>query len=392
LRVLHITPYFAPAFCYGGPPRSILGLTQALRCAGVGTDVFTTTANGKTDLIPSLVRGDIYESIPVHYFPRAFPRRFFRAKGLSEALVNVINDYDLLHLHGLWNFTVWSAVRQAKNNGLPFIISPRGMLDNGSMTHHAWRKRLAYHVLERNNLLAAAGLHATSTTEADVLKSYGFNNVFVIPNGVEDSPTSSRTTNELKGKLGLNCFDKLIVFLGRIHPIKRLDLLAQAFIQINQQVPEARLIIAGPDENNFKKLIEPLFEPIRESIFWFGEIGQKEKWELLRMADAFVACSDSESFGLSIAEAMFAGAPLVVTRTCPWDVIEKVGCGYWVEQNSVAIADAMIQLLTNQAEAKSMGERGKVYAKENFSWAPIAERMAECYQRTIIASTLSKKK
>ncbi len=44
VRVLHVTPYFAPAFCYGGPPRTILGLCQAERRLGIDVTVFTTTA------------------------------------------------------------------------------------------------------------------------------------------------------------------------------------------------------------------------------------------------------------------------------------------------------------------------------------------------------------
>jgi len=86
VRVLHVSPYFAPAFVYGGPPRSILGLCKGLQQSGIDVEVFTTTANGKTDMPASPVSGDRYEGVPVRYFARTVPRRLWNASGLREAL------------------------------------------------------------------------------------------------------------------------------------------------------------------------------------------------------------------------------------------------------------------------------------------------------------------
>ena len=85
MRVLHVTPYFAPAFRYGGPPRSILGLCRALVDAGVEVEVFTTTANGPEPL-PAAPEGTEYEGVRVRYFPLAWPQRYWRASGLGAAL------------------------------------------------------------------------------------------------------------------------------------------------------------------------------------------------------------------------------------------------------------------------------------------------------------------
>ena len=85
MRVLHVTPYFAPAFRYGGPPRSILGLCRALGDAGVDVEVFTTTANGDEPLAPA-PEGIVHEGVRVRYFPLAWPKRYWRASGLGAAL------------------------------------------------------------------------------------------------------------------------------------------------------------------------------------------------------------------------------------------------------------------------------------------------------------------
>src|SRR5437868_10214686 len=85
MRVLHVTPYFAPAFRYGGPPRSILGVCRALGDAGVDVEVFTTTANGDEPLAPA-PEGLVYDGVRVRYFPLAWPRRYWRASGLRAAI------------------------------------------------------------------------------------------------------------------------------------------------------------------------------------------------------------------------------------------------------------------------------------------------------------------
>ncbi|MBL8189098.1 MAG: glycosyltransferase, partial [Acidobacteria bacterium] len=172
MRVLHVAAYFAPAFVYGGPPRSILGLCQALRRAGVEASVMTTTANGREDFPASSNGQQLYEGVPVRYFPRRWPKRFFAVEGLADALLAEAGNYDLLHIHGLWNLTVWAAARAARHIGLPYLISPRGMLDRGAMNHEAARKFIAWHLAERENLLGAQLLHATSESEAKAIAAH----------------------------------------------------------------------------------------------------------------------------------------------------------------------------------------------------------------------------
>jgi hypothetical protein len=101
VRVVHVTPYFAPAFRYGGPPRTVLGLCRALRTSGVDVEVITTAANGDTPLPASAASGDVYEGVPVHYAPLAFPRRFFGA-AIDTPLRSALRRADICHIHGLW--------------------------------------------------------------------------------------------------------------------------------------------------------------------------------------------------------------------------------------------------------------------------------------------------
>src|SRR3954451_17240578 len=135
LRVLHVSAYFAPAFRYGGPPRSILGLCQALTRAGAAVEVFTTTANGDSPLT-AVPGGTTYDGVHVRYFPLAWPPVAWRASGLAASVQAAARNADVMHVHGLWNATAWAGVRAARAAGIPYVISPRGMLQPDAMAHH----------------------------------------------------------------------------------------------------------------------------------------------------------------------------------------------------------------------------------------------------------------
>jgi glycosyltransferase involved in cell wall biosynthesis len=73
-------------------------------------------------------------------------------------------------------------------------------------------------------------------------------------------------------------------------------------------------------------------------VTWTGRLDDTSKRQLLDAAAVLVMCSDTESFGMSVAEAMAAGRPVVVTRTCPWSDVESHHAGFWVEQRPDAVA------------------------------------------------------
>lgn len=346
--------------------------------------MFTTTANGALDLRPSGDGGDLYEGIPVRYFRRAWPRRFYGVAGLNGALAQSLKRYDLVHIHGLWNVTAWIAAYRAEAAGVPYVVSPRGMLEPAAMRRRSLLKSVAYSKIERKNLSRALFLHATSAAEAETLASCNLGvDVKLLPNGVETDDGDTMQGGAFRRKLGLKDDAALVVSLGRLHPIKRLDLLAGAFEQVLAKHANAHLVIAGPDEGGYRAEVEPLFGRAASNVHWVGKVEGEEKRALLADADVFVSCSDSESFGMSIAEAMLARTPVVVTRTCPWSDVITHDCGFWVEQDAGAIAEGVSQLLGDSARARAMGGRGRELILSKYSWERIAQEMADSYRAAI---------
>ena len=381
MRVLHVSAYFAPAFRYGGPPRSILGLCQALVRAGVDIDVFTTTANGDTPL-PAAPGGVEYEGVHVRYFPLSWPQRFWRSGALAHAIAREAAGADLIHVHGLWNFTAWAGARAARAAGVPYVVSPRGMLLSGARARHGAAKFIAWHGVQARELREAAFLHATSETEARGLAALG-PRVVTIANGVDAQAATPEQVARLRHRLNLPADADVIAFIGRLHPIKRLDLLAGAFIQLRRAGRRACLVIAGPDEGGHQRQVEPLFREVADTVRWAGAIDGDDKWALLAASRALVQCSDSESFGMSVAEALACGVPVIVTDRGAWADVATVGCGEVVAHDATAIGDALDRVIARPDHARAMGQRGRDWARRTFGWDANGRAMAREYESVV---------
>jgi glycosyltransferase involved in cell wall biosynthesis len=344
-------------------------------------EVFTTTANGPESLPPA-PGGTTYEGVRVRYFPLAWPSRYWRGAGLGASLGREMGGADLVHVHGLWHMTGWTAVAHARAAGRPHVISPRGMLQPAAMTRHRVMKTAAYWAVERTDLQTAAFLHATSPIEERQLAGYG-QPVVSISNGVTPVAVSAEAVERLRARARIDVDDEVVMFLGRLHPIKRLDLLAEAFAVVHRAHPRARLVIAGPDEGGYRRHIEHLFAPVADATRWLGVIDSETTWALFAASRTLVQCSDSESFGMSVAEALTAGLPAVVTDRSPWSQIGALGCGYSVAHEPAAIASAVLRILEQPAEGCAMGARGKVWAREVFGWDAIGRSMRDAYQQVL---------
>jgi glycosyltransferase involved in cell wall biosynthesis len=375
---LHVSPYFAPALQYGGPPASVLGLCQGLQRAGIDVEVVTTTANGDAQLPASPLDGDRYDGVAVRYVKAAFPRRFFGAR-VRAPLTAALARADVCHIHGVWNVPEWWASYLARARKLPYVVSPRGMLQPQAVRRGRWRKTVAYRLLERANLRGAGLLHATSEQEAEALRDLQLGvPIAVVPNGV-DLDAAERAPLGYRRQLGIPPDAFVILFLGRMHRIKRLDLLADAFDELRATHQSAHLVLAGHDEQALIPDLTRRLSAHASFVHALDAVGGQDKWALLRDADVTVLCSDSESFGITVVESLAAGVPAVVTRTCPWPEIETRECGFWVEQDARAIAAALRVLADDPARRRRMGERATALAREQYGWDAIAPVMSRLY-------------
>lgn len=247
------------------------------------------------------------------------------------------------------------------------------MLEPWALAHRRWKKRVAWRLYQRHDLARAALLHATSDAEASSIHRLGLRvPVVVVPNGVHVPPAlPERQHGTLRRAL----------FLSRLHPVKGLPLLIEAWARVRPAGWE--LVIAGPNEESHRAEIEALVRQagVSEAVTFAGTVPEADKWALYRSADLFVLPTHSENFGLVVAEALGAGVPVLTTRGAPWRELETHRCGWWTDVSVDAIATALADATArSRADLDAMGARGRALVLERYGWDDVARQMKAVYE------------
>ena len=380
MKLLHVVPSYLPAVRYGGPIYSVHALCAALAARGHDVDVYTTNADGAgISDVPVGVRV-LRDGVAVTYFPTGAGRRLFRSPAMRAALAANVRTFDIVHTHSVFLWPTLAAARAARRFGIPYVMSPRGMLVGDLIQRKSsFLKRAWIALFERRNLAAAAAVHATSELEATEIQrlQLPFQTMRIIPNGIDypaAAPPPPPPPPQGEARL------PVILSLGRLNWKKRLDLLIEAL----PHVPQARLIIAGNDEERCRARLEQLAQRlgVGHRVEFAGPVYGADKWRLLARADLFALLSHSENFGNAALEAMAAGVPVVTCSAVGIaGAVRREGAGVVVDGDAAMVGAAMASLLADPAERQRMSAAGRRAARELFSWPAIAASMEDLYRQ-----------
>lgn len=385
LRLLHVVPTYLPAVRYGGPIRTVHALCRELAAAGHDVHVFTTSVDGPRDSDVPLMRPVSVDGVKVTYFPSSTLRRLYWSPPMRRATLQSVRGFDVVHLHSVFLWPVWMAARAARAAGVPYVVSPRGMLVPELIRRKSrWVKSAWLALIERRNLEAAARIHATSEVEAGHLANFGWKlpPVVTIPHGVDDPP--ARTGQPLAADVvAAISTAPFVLALGRISWEKGFDRLIAAL----PAAPQVRLVIAGNDADG---LVASLTAQARalgvdsRLIFIARHVEGDDKEALFAAASLFAMTSLSENFGLAALEAMRRGVPVLATPDVGVsEVVRDSGGGRVVDARPEVLADALNAMLADPVGNRSMGDRGRDYVVSNYGWPSAARRMLELYDGAI---------
>ena len=381
MLILNVIPSYLPAVRYGGPIFATHALCKALAARGHEVHVFTTNIDGPTDSpVPTGLPVNL-EGVRVRYFPCPLVRRLYWAPALGRALESEVGKFDIVHLHSVFLWPTWAAARAARKAGVPYLLSPRGMLVKDLINRRSWlAKSIWINGFERPNVARAAAVHLTSQLEATELQRFGWQlpQAVVIPNGVDEP---SLTNGEISSEVERIAAEQpLILFLGRISWKKGLDRLLHAFACTDV----GKLAIVGSDDEGLApqllKLSRSLGIENRVRILPRTVIGF-EKERLFAAAQVFVLTSYSENFGNTVLEAMRRRVPVVVTpEVGAADIVRESGGGLVVDGDTISLGAAICKLTSDMDLARSMGEAGQRHAITHYSWTNIVARMEDLYE------------
>lgn len=382
LNVLHVTPSMSPA--WGGPTVAVSELTSELSRQGVGCEIVTTRGHrvGINQVSSS--------GVPIYSFDTGFPARIWTA--YSGELPRFLNDkassFDLIHIHEVWHHPGYAAFRAARKHNLPCILTIHGELSEWGLRQKALKKRIYRLVLLDGMLRNVSALHALTRAEKEQIIKLGYETpVVVAPNGIEAAPFEALPDPAgfiqrfplLRGK-------RVVLFLGRLHPKKGVDILARSFSTIARRFEDVVLLVVGPNKFGTQEKMEYILssEGLLDRTMFTGLLTGVDKLAAMSCADLFVLPSRSEGLAITVLEAMAARLPVVITKDCEFPEVSEYGAGLIVEADEAPIAEAINMLLSDTALRDHMGQQGHKLVTERYTWQAIAATMVNLYQ-TLVA-------
>ena len=264
------------------------------------------------------------------------------------------------------------------NNKLPYIVTPRGMLEPLSLGQKKIKKFLAMFLYQRRNLDNSKCIHATSEMEAINLRKLGLKSpIAIIPNGInlDEFPNSYPQKETRKKK---------ILFLSRIHKKKGIENLIFAWSDIIKQLKSNWVIeIIGNGEEEYINKLNILIQSknLDSEITIKKPIFGKEKILKFREASLFVLPTYSENFGIVIAEALASYTPVITTEGAPWEELEVNNCGKWIKIGVDPLKEALIEMLKkDENELILMGKNSRNLVEKKYSMEAVASQMIDLYE------------
>ncbi len=306
-------------------------------------------------------------------------RRYYIPKISWKTITELVGNADVVHLMGHWsilNALVYVALRRAHK---PYVVCPAGALP--LFGRSKWFKRLYNFIVGKNIIYNASGWIAVTSAEFPHFESYGIHasKVTVIPNGISKADFPIVDINSFRRSKGLS--DKpIILFMGRLNPIKGPDLLLQAFILVSHIISEYHLVFAGPDEGMQSTLVEMTKQGgVIDRVHFLGFISGNDKSAAYHMASLLVVPSRQEAMSIVALEAGVCGIPVLLTDQCGFGEIKSIDSGLEVPANSVDIANGLVQLLSNLEALEKVSFAFEKFVSERYSWDFIVDIYLDLY-------------
>ena len=360
MKVVHVVPHVDDEA--SGPSYSVPRLCQGLAARDHAVALYCLAAS----TAPPGVRVETFRQWRLL-------RRFAISPGLARALAQAARTADVVHNHSLWSMSNVAAGWAVPGRRAKLVTSPRGTLSPWALARNRQVKRLVW-PLQRRALQRADLLHATSEDEYRDIRARGLRApVAVIPNGV-DLPDRPATANRSSVRT--------LLFLGRIHPVKGIDRLLAAWRALQADHADWQLVIAGKGEPDHERAARELAHTLQiERVSFAGPLYGGAKSDAYFAAELFVLPSHSENFGMTVAEALAHGCPVIVSDRTPWSGVVSAGCGWNTAIDVDALAAVLRQAMALPAAAlAAMGEKGRDFVAAGYGWDAISREMESAYR------------
>jgi glycosyltransferase involved in cell wall biosynthesis len=396
LRVLHVTPYSADAWAYGGIPRVAAALTEGLSRRGLDVTVCTTDVCDASTRLATPDRSVLSEPArrkctlqgpTVRVFPNfsnrlAYHFQAFLPVGFDRFMRQHARHFDVAHLHACRNLPGVIAARHLRRQNVPYVLAPNGtaaIIERRRVLKRAFDFLGGHHVLT-----GAARVLAVSHAEADDLATLGVrpDAITVIPNPVDlQEFVAPGSGDRFRRRFALPD-GPLILFLGKITPRKGVDVLADAFTRLARR-SRATLVIAGNDMGGLSAARRQLLGAgLGSRAVFTGLLTGPDRLDALSAADVVVYPSEREVFGLVAIEALLCGVPVVVSGDSGCgEVIRSIGGGLIVPfGDAAALAQAIDRVLADAPGWREAARTAAASARSTYDGDIVCAQIEAMYR------------
>lgn len=388
MNILHVVTYFAPCFSAGGVVNAAYEIAKTQVENGHDVCVYTTDSCQERIKLENNYNEDI-DGIKVFYFRNI--SNSVKTKltidmpiSLIRYLKKTINNFDIIHLHEHRHSLAIATHRYAKKNNIPYVLQAHGSVL--PFFQKEKMKEIFDKVWGFDILHDASKVFALTEVEKEQYLKMGIKqeDIEIVPLGINlEDYTDFPEKGKFKSRLNIDENDKLILFLGRIHEIKGLDLLIKSFNQISND--NIKLAIVGEDYG-FKGEVEKLINEfdLNEKVIFPGVLTGSDKIEALIDCDIFVMPSCYESFTTSGLEAMACSKPLILTKNNHIHTWVKDSVGLVCEFDTDDLSNCIEKLLNNEKLCEEFGKTGRKLIEEKYNWNKVSKQIESIYENCII--------
>ena len=330
-----------------------------------GIEVLLVTTNAGLPERASEPTVATFQDVPAILFPSQFGESFKYSRPLAVWLDTNARQFDLVHIHAVFNHTSIAAARACRKASVPYVIRPLGTLDPWSMKQKPLRKRIFWSFTGKTMFAGAAAVHYTSQTEQSGTEGLlDVNHGKVIPLGIDPGPR------------GRNVSERYVLVLSRLHPKKGLEVLIDAFQ--DERLDGWRLVIAGDGPHDYVASLKQRAAASKR-IEFTGWIDGDQKEAMLSSTSLLALTSYQENFGLCVMEALARSVPVLVSPHVNLSgEIAAANAGWVAPVDKNALADTLAIALGDQTELARRGRAGKLLS-EKYSWERVATDLEKLY-------------
>lgn len=358
---------------YGGIVTCTYDLITAMHNIGFPLDLLTLQVKNPADKL--MGEGEDWMKV--------LPNDTVTPYEYSRNIVQYLKDkeYDIYHTNGLWMYCNHITCSVARRKHKPYIITPHGMLYPDALHRSYWKKWPLIQLCFRKDIDRANCLHVTCKAEMKHVRDFGYKGAIAIIPNPANLPNYLDEVVATKSSFLEGGLPRKFGFLGRLHPIKKVENLFYGVAQLLDS-QDCELVIMGKGDNAYEQFLHSEIARLGlKNIKFCGFVSGREKYEQLAQLSCLFVPSDFENFGMIVTEALSVGTPVMASLGTPWEELNTVGCGWWIARSPENIADVMQQVIDMPtSQLLEMGEKGRRLVQQKYTASQVARQMQQLYE------------